>query len=120
MIYLKEIEGILSEAPIEFRQNIEWMIDNGYNPYNEVDYAQYLAKSKTFSNGTFIDTPTEEYIEKQLENKKYYLQSQIDEFDKKRVRAIAEPSIKDIATGQTWLEYYTEQIVALRAELAGL
>lgn len=52
--------------------------------------------------------------------KKVELQAQINELDLKRIRAICEPLIKDETTGQTWLEYYTEQIVALRAELNSL
>lgn len=57
-----------------------------------------------------------------LENafKKSQLLSQIDEFDKKRVRAIAEPSVKDATTGQTWLEFYNAQIQDLRTQLAAL
>lgn len=38
------------------------------------------------------------------------------ELDKKRIRAIAEPSLKD--EEQTWLEYYNAQISGLRDELA--
>lgn len=60
-----------------------------------------------------------EYIEqKEKEIKKNALQKQIDEIDKKRVRAIAEPQLKDAESGQTWLEYYTQQIVSLRQQIA--
>lgn len=45
------------------------------------------------------------------------LQSQIEELDKKRVRAICEPEIKDEKTGQTWLEFYTLQIQDYREQL---
>ncbi len=40
----------------------------------------------------------------------------LEELDKKRIRAIAEPSLKDEET--TWLEYYNSQITELRKELA--
>ena len=43
--------------------------------------------------------------------------SKINELELKRVRAMAEPSVKDETTGQTWLEYYTLQIQDLRAQL---
>lgn len=52
--------------------------------------------------------------------KKAELQEQIDELDKKSIRAIREPSIKDTKSGQTWLEYYTSQIQDLRTEIASL
>ena len=42
--------------------------------------------------------------------------SELEELDKKRIRAIAEPSMKD--EEQTWLEYYNLQISGLRNELA--
>lgn len=53
---------------------------------------------------------------------KYYykenLQAQINELDIKRIRAIVEPSKK--TETQTWLEYYTEQIVELRTRISEL
>lgn len=45
------------------------------------------------------------------------LKSQIELLDTKRIRAIAEPSIKDTTTGQTWLDYYTQQIAILRSQI---
>lgn len=48
------------------------------------------------------------------------LQAQIDEIDAKRIRAIAEPQLKDAQSGQTWLEYYTLQIQAIRNQIASL
>ena len=77
------------------------------------------------STGFVIDiTDTEEYKEKirQEENqtKKATLQLQIDELDKRRIRAICEPEVKDTTTGQTWLEYYTLQIQELREEISNI
>ena len=40
----------------------------------------------------------------------------LDELDKKRIRAIAEPSLKNENT--TWLEFYNSQITELRKELS--
>lgn len=73
-------------------------------------------------NGVLTDiSNTERYISTQVEKenliKKTHLQSQIDELDKKRIRAIAEPALKDAQNGQTWLEYYTMQIQTLRAQM---
>jgi hypothetical protein len=46
------------------------------------------------------------------------IQQEIETLDKKRIRAIAEPSLKDEST--TWLEYYTNKISELRTELTKL
>lgn len=46
------------------------------------------------------------------------IQAELETLDKKRVRAIAEPSLKDENT--TWLEYYNKQIQELRNELNSL
>lgn len=45
------------------------------------------------------------------------LQSKINNLDIKRIRAVCEPNIKDETTGETWLDYYNAQIIALRNEL---
>ena len=41
--------------------------------------------------------------------------AEIEQIDKKRIRALAEPSLKN--EEQTWLEYYNSQINELRKEL---
>ena len=40
--------------------------------------------------------------------------------DEQRIRAMAEPSVKDEETGETWLEYYNSQAAKLRDELNSL
>ena len=46
------------------------------------------------------------------------IQAELDELDRKRIRAIAEPSLKDENT--TWLEYYNSQISELRNDYTQL
>lgn len=46
------------------------------------------------------------------------IQAELDELDRKRIRAIAEPSLKD--ENITWLEYYNSQISELRNEYTQL
>lgn len=58
------------------------------------------------------DETVQNYITKSL------FQSEINELDIKRIRAIVEPSSK--TTTQTWLEYYTEKIIELRNQIADL
>lgn len=77
------------------------------------------------STGFVVDiTDTNEYKEKirleEIKSQKEALQIQIDEIDKRRIRAICEPEVKDEETGQTWLEYYTQQIQELRKEISNL
>lgn len=48
------------------------------------------------------------------------LTAKIEELDLKRIRAIAEPKLRDGDSGQTWLDYYTEQIIGLRREINAL
>ena len=68
----------------------------------------------------FIET--DEYKAKEAAviafQEKQQLLNQIDELDKKRIRAVCEPSQKD--ENQTWLEYYTNQIIELRQQLQEL
>lgn len=52
--------------------------------------------------------------------RKTQLEVQLEELDKKSIRAMREPSVKDESTGQTWLEFYNAQILDLRAQLTAL
>jgi len=52
--------------------------------------------------------------------KEYEIQLQIDEIDKKRIRALCEPELKDPETGITWLDYYNSQILELRNRIQEL
>lgn len=54
-------------------------------------------------------------VEKETLKKIDEIKVQIDELDKKRVRAMAEPSQKD--KNKTWLEYYNEQVDTLRKKI---
>lgn len=105
--------------------------DNSYNNYcDEVDGSYMVeipddGKPYGFIGDEIADiSNTHEYQAKikARENavKKAAFQAQIDELDKKRVRAGFEPSVKDETTGQTWLEYYNLQVQELRNQLAEL
>ena len=64
---------------------------------------------------------TEEYkkdlIEEDKNKRRLNLLNEISKLDNKRIRAICEPSVKNEETGETWLEFYTSQIIELRKEL---
>jgi len=66
---------------------------------------------------------SKEEIELNEENEKkqirvYEIMQELDKLDKKRIRAIAEPSMKD--ENISWLEYYNNQINDLRNKLISL
>lgn len=87
-------------------------------PYNNnvlaIDENEY-----TQEDGVWKKLSAEEAKVKQLniqnEIRKEEIKTEMEELDKKRIRALAEPSLKDEET--TWLEYYNTQITALRDEL---
>lgn len=93
--------------------------------YVDIDYSTFDPEKYEVQNGQLVDiSSTDEYRAKVAEAEKTAkiagLTAQIRELDQKRIRAIAEPSLKDETSGQTWLAYYTEQILALRTEMASL
>lgn len=105
---------------------ISWC-ENPYMDYEFVDinYSTFDPEKYKIIKGKIVDiTGTKEYLSKKQQEQKQAdtktLLAQIDELDKKRIRAICEPEVKNEATGQTWLEFYTEQIQMRRAELEDL
>lgn len=94
-----------------------------FSEYNLIDHKDGNGVQIEFWNITDKPKPTIEELEAlqstlEKQVRKPELQAQIDEIDKKRIRAIAEPALKD--GGKTWLEYYTEQIQELRAQILEL
>lgn len=85
--------------------------ENNVIAVNETEYS--------YENDKWIKLSNEEANTKQLKIqnaiRENEILSQLDELDKKRIRAIAEPSLKDENT--TWLEYYNSQVTELRKEL---
>ncbi len=59
---------------------------------------------------------TENEIQKdKSEIQKLEIQRQLEELDKKRIRAVCEPSMK--TNNQSWLDFYNEEIKKLRTML---
>jgi len=73
MIYLKDIDGIPTTAPNDyydedgifpnFNKNTSKMVEKGYLPFDEMDYAQYIAGMKLFINGEFVNNTDPEYLQ---------------------------------------------------------
>ena len=103
-------------------QNSQESLDDGYVETNDNLITLFNQNKAIIQNNSIVDIQeTEDYKSKvssaEKEVKKNSLQSQIDELDKKRIRAVCEPSIKDETTGQTWLEYYNLQVQDLRNQI---
>lgn len=113
---------------VEIKDNklLSWC-ENPYLDYTyvEIDYSTFDPEKYEIQNGELIDiSDTETYRIKIAKAEasllKERLQAQLKEVDVKRVRAICEPQIKDSESGQTWLEYYTQQAIDLRTQIAAL
>lgn len=111
---------------VEIKENklLSWC-ENPYLDYVYVDinYSTFEPEKYKVVDGILTDiSHTQEYagrkLQKQKETEIENLKSQINEWDTKRIRAIAEPSNKE--EGLSWLEYYTNQIINLREQLADL
>ena len=90
-------------------------------PYNNSVIA-VNQKEYEFENGTWKKLSQNEIEEKQQKLEKETrieeINIQLEELDKKRIRAIAEPSLKDEEI--SWLEFYNSQVIELRNELIEL
>ena len=91
---------------------------------NEQIYDDYLSNPDKYiwADSKIIENPDYEKIieQKALEERKNQILKQLDELDKKRIRAVCENEIKDEETKQTWLEFYNLQIQDLRKQLEDL
>jgi len=113
---------IPSSYDITGYQNSQESLDDGYLDIDDNLNTLFNQDKAIIKNNSIIDIQkTTEYKSKnsaaEKSAQKFALQAQIDELDKKRIRAICEPSVKDASTGQTWLEYYNLQVQDLRNQI---
>jgi len=92
----------------------------------------FLAKNITTGQVNYLDVLNDDYValtddeisaynaQQAKTLQKSDLTAQINELDLKRIRAGFEPAVKDETTGETYLEYYTNQIILLRNEISSL
>lgn len=123
----KNKNGILN-----YNANLELLKADGYKEFEETEkptngrkyeitYAETDDKITEVIN--YLETEVEYENRITLENIELQtaeLQQQIDDLDKKRIRAICEPSVKNEATGETWLEYYNLQVAKIRQNIQEL
>lgn len=76
----------------------------------------------TYNNGKIIKNPNfENEKQKQIIEKEIlHIKEELEDLDKKRVRAICEDEIKNEKTGETWLDFYNEQVYDLRLKYKNL
>ena len=108
---------------VEIKDNklINWC-ENPYLDYVyvDIDYSTFEPEKYAVVDGVLTDiSSTPDYIAeqeaKEKEAQNIEIQKQLDELDKKRIRAICEGGEKE--QGKTWLAYYNEQAISLRAQL---
>lgn len=92
--------------------------------YVDIDCSTFEPEKYSIVEGVLKDISVasefqDNIIKKEKDLLRADLLAQVEELDKKRIRAIAEPALKDAEIGQTWLEYYTLQIQALRSQMEG-
>ena len=93
-------------------------------PYTEKEKIDFIVQQNHNLGYNIVETDTaleawgkteEEIQAEENENKKLEIQKQLDELDKKRIRAVCEPYMK--TETQSWLDYYNEEIQKLREML---
>jgi len=97
--------------------------ENGFHIESSESYFYALESYQTIRNNEVFDLRNDTEFQNQqmqieVDLRKLAIEKQIDELDKKRIRAMCEPAIKNAQTGETWLSYYNSLIVVLRQELA--
>lgn len=118
--------GYKLEKPYTDEQRADFVVAyQGMTPVETNNAFYFLETCETLQNDEIVDiSNTEEYkakvLAEEINQKKVDLKNQIDVIDKRRIRAICEPSIKDETNNQTWLEYYNSQILELRNKIIDL
>ena len=104
-----EIKAQLNK-PFTDKQKMDFIVQYNHN----LDYKIEESSSAILALGK----TQEELQEEEKAQQKKELQKQIEELDKKRIRAVCEPSMK--TETQSWLEYYNQQIAQLRQVMVEL
>jgi len=85
---------------------------------------EYPTKYKVVDGVLRDISDTEEYKRETeiiaLEKEATVLKKELNELDTKRIRAVCEPSVKNEETGETWLEFYNNQICEIRIKINDL
>ena len=114
MIYI-ELEN---NTPVKSTSNAE-IACKYFKNIITTDYSDYtpINNKYKYENGEIILNPNyeTERIKQEQTARIEKIKQELNELDKKRIRAMCEPS--EYAKGVSWLEYYNQQAQSLRAEL---
>ena len=121
----------LLNFPYTFEQKVDFLVkhnqEEGLEIFETPEGIYALEQDEIMGrdeNGNYAPVKNPNY-EKELElenlqNQVKELEEELDNLDLKRIRAVCEPSVKDETTGETWLDYYNAQIIALRNQIQTL
>ena len=112
------------EKPYTDEEKNNFIIQYNHNNGLKIECTQNaiyaLEKNEIMKDGIPVINPDYEIelanLEKEAKLEEF--KKQLEELDKKRVRAICEPSMKN--ENQSWLEYYNEQVLQIRQVMAEL
>ena len=114
------------EKPYTMDERVNFIVTYNHNQgllIEETEDALYaLEVNEIMQDGIPVINPNYE-AEKAKEAKLIQIEKikqELKLLDEQRIRALAEPSVKDELTGETWLEYYNAQAAKLRDELNSL
>ena len=111
------------DKPCSFQERADFIVEHNHENNMEIietDECIYaLENNEVLLNGEITISEAKE-LEQQKQDEISDIRQNLDNLDKKRIRAICEPEIKDTETGETWLDYYNSQIQELRDRLQEL
>jgi len=110
------------EKPFTRKQRAEFVSLHQGMIFKENENAIYFLEPFEKLQGDNVVEDFEEYEKEQNEISKQQMKAslicQLEELDKKRIRAVCEPEMK--TDSQSWLEYYNEKIKEIRMVMAEL
>lgn len=120
-MFIKIEDGQIKQPPkckpnvSNYGDDIEMLISDGYREATLEEVELITSGHAQVVDNMVVDyRTTPQGIAEERDRKICDLYNQISVIDAKRSRAFFEPSIKDEATGQSWLDFYNGQITGLR------
>lgn len=113
------------EKPYTDLQYADFVVEHNHNNgrlIKETESAVFALEANEIINNCGIPVINQNYetecIKKEQIVRIEEIKQELNELDRKRIRAMCEPS--EYSNGLSWLEYYNNQAQALRAELQEL
>lgn len=112
------------EKPYTEKQKADFIVEYNHNQglkIEETNSCLYaLNDNEIMENNAPIQNQNYDFEQSKFlkEKQKQQIKLQLEDLDKKRIRAICEPSMR--TDSQSWLEYYNQQVLELRQVMAEL